>query len=53
MLYKCSYCESSSSTKEKAEYHEGVCIKNGKTDEERFKFRINWETRKIKNESRN
>ena len=38
-LYKCSFCEYSFSSDEKRKEHEEVCIKNGKTERERFEAR--------------
>lgn len=35
-LYQCSFCENSFSSDEEQKKHEEVCIKNGKTDQERF-----------------
>ncbi len=36
-FYQCSYCKNSYLSDEKRKNHEEVCIKNGKTDQQRFK----------------
>jgi len=38
-LYKCSFCEYSFRTDEERKEHEEICIKNGKTEQERFEAR--------------
>jgi len=38
-LYTCSYCEQSYRSDDERKDHETVCVKNGKTDAERFKAR--------------
>lgn len=38
-FYKCSYCEVSLRTNEERKDHEEICVKNGKTEKERFEAR--------------
>jgi len=38
-FYQCSFCENSLRSDEERKEHEEVCVKNGKTEQERFEAR--------------
>lgn len=38
-FYQCSFCENSFRADKERKEHEEVCVKNGKTDQERFEAR--------------
>lgn len=40
-FHQCSYCEKSYQSDEERKNHEKVCVKNGKTEQERFNARQN------------
>lgn len=47
-LHKCSYCENSLRSDDERKDHETICVKNGKTDAERFKARQKLKEKKEK-----
>lgn len=47
-FFQCSYCEDSFRSDEERKKHEEVCVKNGKTDKERFEAKM-----RLKNKNTN
>jgi len=39
-LFQCSYCENSFRSDEERKKHEEICVKNGKTEKDRFQAKM-------------